>query len=159
MHKAAIVFLILSVGGGCEEIVAQCFRVLDANDGQPIAGVRAVGRFGMWQPAMPGIFPVYVQMAATGVSDVTGLIQLESGVNLADFNKEGYEPCGIEADWPGYRRRPRCLHWNAFPWEDEYTATIYLRPAKGTAERHPGDHNAVHGAADDRQGGVKTMPP
>ena len=131
MYKIVGVLAILLVCEGCTAVIASRFRVVDAVTGNPIQGVRAEGNDDMFRPSNFLGWPVYCHFRVGRVSsDETGLVQFDHGARNADFYKEGYEPCGVVSDWPGYRLRNRPLIFRAFSWEDERTAVIRLQPRK-----------------------------
>jgi len=121
------VFAVLCVTGGCTVVNTNRFRVVDASDGQPIAGVDAEGSYDL--PTSICSITHFGPYYAT--SDAAGLVQFDS-IAAAEvaFEKEGYEPCTIVADWPGYRLRNRFISLRTFSWEDDRTAIIQLQPRK-----------------------------
>lgn len=121
----------LSLLAGCTVYHANRFRVIDAVNGRPIAGVRAEGT---------GTFPTswnHVQRfgPAHATSDADGIVDFadERGPITDDvtFEKEGYQSCAVVADWPGYRKRFHVWPLRSFPWEDDDTAVIALQPQTG----------------------------
>lgn len=118
---------LLLVGGGCAGPVASRFRVVDAVTGSPVQGVTAEGKWGMWQPAAPGLFPVYVRFpAGTGVTDNTGLVAFTGPANEVEFSSPGYIPCSIVPGWGGFKERGS-FDFNTVSWDDDRTARIRLR--------------------------------
>jgi hypothetical protein len=106
---------------------ANRFRVVDASDGLPIAGVSAEGSYDF--PI--GLFTIKHFGPNYATSDATGLVQFdELGQQEVAFEKEGYKPCTVVAGWPGYRRRNTLVSLRTFPWEDEWTPIIQLQPRK-----------------------------
>jgi len=121
--------VILCVTCGCTVVNANRFRLVDASDGHPLAGVHATGSFDMWQPSTFLGWPVYCRFGPTyATSDAEGLVQFDGSARDVTFEKAGYESVVAFADWPGYRRRSRLISLRTFPWEDERTALILLQP-------------------------------
>jgi hypothetical protein len=115
---------------GCHSPVASRFRVVDGVNGQPIPDVAASGIWGMWQPAVPGLFPVYCRFPrGSGVSDNTGLVQFQSPANEVDFGSPDYAPCSIVTGWGGFKVR-NSFDYNTVSWEDETTVLVRLQPLK-----------------------------
>jgi hypothetical protein len=107
---------------------ANRFRVIDASDGHPIAGVDAVGisdfPWGMFSRDHTPEF---------ATSDCAGLVQFNGmGEHELTLEKDGYERCAVVADWPGYRLRGTLVNLHPFPWEDERTAVILLQPRRAS---------------------------
>lgn len=126
---AASVCAILCVTCGCTVVNANRFRLVDASDGHPIAGVDATGSFDMWQPSTFLGWPVFCRFGRSyATSDADGLVQFDRSENDVTFAKVGYESVAAFADWPGYRQRSRLISLRTFPWEDERTALILLQP-------------------------------
>lgn len=122
---------VLCVGGGCAGPIATRFRVVDAVYGHPIQGVATAATWGLWQPAAPGLFPVYVRFPTRSeMSDQTGLVQLQSPANEVEFSSPGYIPCSIASGWNGYKQRGKFFDLNTMPWEDEKTVLVRLKPLK-----------------------------
>lgn len=117
----------LLINCGCAGPVASRFRVVDAATGNPVQGVTAKGAWGMWQPSVPGLFPVYVRFTAgTGVTDSDGLVTLSSPANEVEFSSPGYLPCSIVPSWRGFKERGS-FDFYTVSWDDDMTARIRLR--------------------------------
>lgn len=130
-RKLMAVCVILFAASGCTVYHSNRFRVVDASDQRPIAGVRAEGSEHMFQPNTIG-WPVRCCFPTGSVnSDADGLVQFDAaGANTVTFSKEGYEPCTVVADWPGWRPGKDLFKLHTFPWEDRWTPIIALQPSR-----------------------------
>jgi hypothetical protein len=132
MHKGAMaVCAILYAFAGCTTVTNQ-FRVVDAVDGHPIAGVHADGTWEMWQPST--VFPLWALCrfpCHPAESDATGLIVLDQPASEVKFMKRGYELRCVVASCLGYREKSGTCNSRSFPWEDKHTVTIRLQQRKG----------------------------
>lgn len=131
-HRAQFVVLaaILLAAAGCTVVNVPRFRVVDAVDGHPIEGVRAVGKT-RW----PGFSAPDVDDAA---SDASGLVEFHTlGEQEVTLQKAGYESCEVVAAWKGYRPRNLFQRMHVYDWEDDHkTAVITMQPItqKGSEE-------------------------
>lgn len=116
---------------GCTSHPATRFRVVDAVTGSPVPGVHATAKWGMWQPAAPGLFPVYIPFSAgEGISDKTGMIELKGPANEVELTGPGYMPCSLVSGWSCFRQRGNPFDFESSSWENDMTALIRLKPLR-----------------------------
>jgi hypothetical protein len=116
------------MSAGCTVVNANRFRMIDASDGRPIAGVRAKGVTNI----PTSVFFTYDRTPEFATSDSEGLVEFRGiGENEVTFEKVGYEPCAVVASSSGYYvPRGSLVIRQTFPWEDDRTPVIRLQPCK-----------------------------
>jgi hypothetical protein len=130
--KIAFVIFVLYASAGCRVVYTNRFRVVDAVDGQPLANVEAEGNNDMYQPSNFLGWPVLCRSDRHySISDPSGLVKFDNMQGEVTFKENGYEPCTVVADSPGYRQRNKLFGRLTFSWEDERTVRIELQPSKG----------------------------
>jgi len=131
MGKIAVLFAVLCTDAGCTVVNTYRFRVVDASDGHPIAGVQAEGDNDRYEPG-DFYWPTLIHSRHHfTVSDPDGLAKFDSmGEHEIRFQMDGYEPCTVVADSPGYKETGKLIGRRTFTWEDERTALIELQPCK-----------------------------
>ena len=135
MGKIILVSAIFFACGGCTVLNTYRFRVEDATDGRPIAGVDAEGNNDRYEPGNNG-WPMHIYTQHHfAVSNPEGLVRFSSGSQKAvTFTRDGYEPCTVVASSPGYKEKKKMFGGRTFDWEDDQTALILLQPV-GSKEK------------------------
>ena len=130
-----LLFVILSASSGCTVLNTYRFRVEDATDGHPIAGVQAEGNNDRYEPHDFGWPVLRPSTHHYTISNPEGLVRFDGGgQNEVTFAKEGYEPCTVVASSPGYKQNNKLFGRRTFAWEDERTPIILLQPLNSKPE-------------------------